>query len=49
MKYILILLLGFIVSPRTIEQDFTKEQIEFLKEHGAYEDVIETFYEKRQL
>jgi hypothetical protein len=46
MKYILILLIGFIVSPRTIEQDLGKEQIEFLKEHDAYDDIMETFFNK---
>ena len=46
MKYLLAVLLVASLAPRTIEDDLSPEAIEFLIEHDAYNDIMETFYEK---
>ena len=46
MKYLLTVLLVASLAPRTLEDDLSAEAIEFLIEHDAYDDLMETFYEK---
>jgi hypothetical protein len=46
MKYLLTVLLVASLAPRTLEDDLSPEVIEFLIEHDAYDDLMETFYEK---
>ena len=46
MKYLLTVLLVASLAPRTLEDDLSPEAIAFLIEHDAYDDLMETFYEK---
>jgi hypothetical protein len=48
MKFIIsiLVLMGLCQEPKqnSIEQDISIEAIEFLKDHDAYDDVIDAFY-----